>query len=391
MEKEQFLILIDKYINGQATENEKLLVEAYYSRLIGVQEVEVDEIANEKQLKEVLFKQINKQIESESKENPAIGLKANKNIALWWLSTAALLLVVFSIGIMLYKAHKKNLGTTTAYASQIEPGVNKAVLTLANGEKVILDSVSNGEIAEQNGVKIKREKSGLLEYIHIDRISNEPAKMAFNTVETPRGGQYKIVLDDGTIVWLNAASSLRYPLQFNGAERKVMLTGEGYFEVAHNKAKPFIVVTNKQEVEVLGTHFNISAYTDEEEIKTTLLEGSVKVVARPDQKETLQQYLKPGEQFVLNNSNWSVKTVDAATQVAWKNGRFIFKDEALKSVMRKLARWYDIEVDYANSIENLSFSGKISRSKTLQEVLKILTRTNDVTFKVQGRRVTVMP
>ncbi|WP_240916558.1 FecR family protein [Pedobacter sp. HDW13] len=197
------------------------------------------------------------------------------------------------------------------------------------------------------------------------------------------------MLDDGTTVWLNAASSLRYPLHFNGNERRVELTGEGYFEVAHLKTKPFIVVTGKQEVEVLGTHFNINAYPDEEDVKTTLLEGSVKVKSLQDKSQS--KYLKPGEQSVLNNNNWLVKQVDAATQVDWKNGRFIFKDEELKSVMRKLARWYDIEVDYTQPVENLNFSGKISRSKTLKDVLRILTRTNDVTFKVKERRVTVMP
>ncbi|QIL40450.1 DUF4974 domain-containing protein [Pedobacter sp. HDW13] len=159
--------------------------------------------------------------------------------------------------------------------------------------------------------------------------------------------------------------------------------------MAHLKTKPFIVVTGKQEVEVLGTHFNINAYPDEEDVKTTLLEGSVKVKSLQDKSQS--KYLKPGEQSVLNNNNWLVKQVDAATQVDWKNGRFIFKDEELKSVMRKLARWYDIEVDYTQPVENLNFSGKISRSKTLKDVLRILTRTNDVTFKVKERRVTVMP
>jgi len=386
MEKEQFLILIDKYISDKATETEKLLVKTYYARLRG--ENESGDIKNEKIIGETLFNQITAQINADN--DTAITVKPAKRVSLWWYSAAAILLVIFSIGILLYKANTSTEPKNVDYAALIQPGKNKAVLTLADGKKVILDNVSSGAIAEQNGIQIKKKENGTLEYVQVEGTSsNNRVQNIFNTIETPRGGQYKIILDDGTIVWLNAASSLRYPLHFNGAERKVELTGEGYFEVAHLKAKPFIVVTNKQEVEVLGTHFNINAYTDEEDVKTTLLEGSVKVKMLRDRNQS--KYLKPGEQSVLNNGNWQVKQVDAAAQVDWKNGRFIFKDEELKSVMRKLARWYDIEVDYNQSLENLSFSGKISRSKTLKDVLRILTRTNDVTFKVKERRVTVMP
>jgi len=386
MEKEQFLILIDKYISDKATDTEKLLVETYYARLRG--EHESADIKNEKIIGETLFNQITAQIKADN--DTAITVKPAKRVSLWWYSAAAILLVIFSIGVLLYKANTSTEPKNVDYAALIQPGKNKAVLTLADGKKVILDNVSSGAIAEQNGIQIKKKENGTLEYVQVEGTSsNNRVQNIFNTIETPRGGQYKIILDDGTIVWLNAASSLRYPLHFNGAERKVELTGEGYFEVAHLKAKPFIVVTNKQEVEVLGTHFNINAYTDEEDVKTTLLEGSVKVKTLRDRNQS--KYLKPGEQSVLNNNSWQVKQVDAAAQVDWKNGRFIFKDEELKSVMRKLARWYDIEVDYNQSLENLSFSGKISRSKTLKDVLRILTRTNDVTFKVKERRVTVMP
>jgi len=388
MEKEQFLILIDKYINEQATESEKLLVEAYYLRLGGGEDADAADFENEKIIGETLFKQITSQIKTD--ENTTVTTRRNKRLTLWWYSAAALLLVIFSIGIILFKTNKIAVTKAVDYAALIEPGGNKAILTLADGKKVILDHVSNGAIAVQNGIQIKKKGNGTLEYVQLEsNPSNNQTQNILNTIETPRGGQYKIILDDGTVVWLNAASSLRYPLHFNGSERRVELTGEGYFEVAHLKAKPFIVVTSKQEVEVLGTHFNINAYTDEDEVKTTLLEGSVKVKASKD--KTQAKYLKPGEQSVLNNNDWLVKPVDAAAQVDWKNGRFIFKDEELKSVMRKLSRWYDIEVDYAQPVENLSFSGRISRSKTLKDVLRILTRTNDVNFKVKERRITVMP
>ncbi|KIA95388.1 hypothetical protein OC25_05965 [Pedobacter kyungheensis] len=388
MEKEQFLILIDKYINGEATDGEKLLVEAYYARLRGEWDVDTAEIKNEKAIRETLFKQISAEIKTSN--DTLVKIRPAKRQLIWWYSAAALLLIVFSIAIILYKAKTAIGPRAIDYAALISPGGNKAILTLANGKKIILDSISNGAIAEQNGIQIKKKSNGTLEYIQLTASpSDNQIQNISNTIQTPRGGQYKIILEDGTIVWLNAASSLRYPLHFNGSERRVELSGEGYFEVAHLKTKPFIVVTSKQEVEVLGTHFNINAYSDEDEVKTTLLEGSVKVKAFRD--KTQSKYLKPGEQSVLNNSNWQVKQVDAATQVDWKNGRFIFKDEELKSVMRKLSRWYDIEVGYTGPVENLNFSGRISRSKTLKDVLRILMRTNDVNFKVNERRVTVMP
>ncbi|NII81137.1 MULTISPECIES: FecR family protein [unclassified Pedobacter] len=391
MEKKQFLSLIDTYINGEASENEKRLVEAYYSRL-SKPAIESIETQDEELFKNVLLNRLLTQIRAESETEQTASLRLKKHINLWWISVAAILLICFSLGILFFRDGKSISKGSVDYAQLIEPGGNKAVLTLSNGSKVVLDDKSNTDIAEKNGIKIKKKENGLLEYVQLSApVTDNQYSALFNTIETPKGGQYRIVLNDGTIVWLNAASYLRYPLQFNGAERKVELAGEGYFEVAHNAAKPFIVVTAKQEVQVLGTHFNISAYTDESVIKTTLLDGSVKVINKQGKKETGQKYLKPGEQSVLMDGSWSVREVDAAAQIDWKNGRFIFKDEDLKSVMRKLARWYDIEVDYAGSMENLSFSGKISRSKTLKEVLRILTRTNDVTFKVKERRITVMP
>lgn len=391
MEKKQFLSLIDTYINGEASENEKRLVEAYYSRLskpaigsIGAQDEEL--------FKDVLLNRIMAQIRAESATEETGNVKLKQRVNLWWISAAAILLICFCVGILFFKNGKSISKAPIDYAELIQPGGNKAILTLSNGSKIVLDGNSKTDITEQNGIRIKKKENGLLEYVQLKSpVTDNQSPTIFNTIEIPKGGQYRIMLDDGTVVWLNAASYLRYPLQFTGAERRVELVGEGYFEVAHNTAKPFIVVTNKQEVQVLGTHFNINAYGDEDEIKTTLLEGSVKVTSRKGEKQSGQKYLKPGQQSVLMDNDWSVMEVDAATQVDWKNGRFIFKDEALKSVMRKLARWYDIDVDYAETLGELRFSGKISRTKTLKDVLRILTRTNDVTFKVKGRRVTVMP
>jgi transmembrane sensor len=217
-----------------------------------------------------------------------------------------------------------------------------------------------------------------------------PTKTVYNTIETPKGGQYRIDLPDGTMVWLNAGSSLRYPNRFAGQERKVALTGEAYFEVAKNKQMPFRVVSGKQVVEVLGTHFNINAYTDEASVKTTLLEGSVNVLLQETHQSEL---LNPGQQAVVkyNGSSIVVQPVKVEEAVAWKNGYFMFVDADLESIMRQLARWYDVEVAYEGNLGSLKFGGMVSRSKSIAQTLRILELTGNVRFKVAGRRVTVMP
>ncbi|MBT2563740.1 DUF4974 domain-containing protein [Pedobacter sp. ISL-68] len=390
MKKERFLTLIDKYINNLATESEKLLVEEYYNRMEAQEKNEL-KLNDEELLKAKTYNQIKRKIQEESKYKSGSNIRLKRQINWKWIGIAAILLVTTGLSFWIYRIQKKNAVVVTDYASLIKAGVDKAVLTLANGSKVVLDSSENKMIAINNGVGIKKVANGLLEYVHVTSAHqlDETKEEVYNKIETPRGGQYKVVLNDGTVVWLNAASSLRYPVEFNGKQRKVELTGEGYFEVAHEKSKPFIVVTNRQEVTVLGTHFNINAYTDEPAVKTTLLEGKVKVFSKINAK---QGYLKSGEQAVLSGQDFNVHQVDIMAETDWKDGRFIFRDEDFASILRKLSRWYNIDVEYnTKSTDNLSFSGQISRSKSLKEVLNILTLTNDVKFKVKERRVTVMP
>jgi transmembrane sensor len=215
----------------------------------------------------------------------------------------------------------------------------------------------------------------------------------YNKIETPIGGKYQINLPDGTKVWLNAASSLRYPVVFTGAERRVELTGEGYFEVSKDKNKRFIVSTEGQELSVFGTHFNINAYTDEPAIKTTLLEGSVKVsqTNRPTPGQpALSRFLNPGQQSILNAKTFEVKKVDTESAVDWKNGRFIFNNEDIQSAMRKLSRWYNIKVSYEGDFKDINFGGSFSRSNHLADIIKILEATNEFKFEVEGREVKIV-
>jgi len=207
-----------------------------------------------------------------------------------------------------------------------------------------------------------------------------------NTVSTPKGGQYRIILPDGTNVWLNAASSISYPTVFKGAERLVTLNGEGYFEVTKNKAMPFRVKSAMQTIEVLGTHFNINAYTDETRVKTTLLEGSVKVISA-----TRSTFITPGEQAAISragNGIISKQRVNVDKEVAWKNGVFSFADEDIRAVMRQVSRWYDIDVVYEGDIPDEKFFGEISRSSNLGDVFRIL-ELNNMKFAVEGKTIKV--
>lgn len=277
---------------------------------------------------------------------------------------------------------------------EITPGTDKAVLTLANGQTVILDEADNGSVAQEGNTKVIK-LDGQLSY---RQSGNTTATVSYNTITTPNGGQYKLILADGTRVWLNAASSLRFPVSFTGTTRTVELTGEGYFEVAELPADEksgkilFIVkilnaAGNTGEVEVLGTHFNIMAYGDEGMVKTTLLEGSVKV-----KNNTRNTLLKPGQQASLQKDIlYTNDHVDVEEVVAWKEGYFQFDRKApIDHIMRQIARWYDVEIHYEGSIPNRRFGGKITRSSRLEDVLKML-ELNNIHFSVQGRVITVTP
>ena len=317
-----------------------------------------------------------------------------KQFVKWQAAAAAIFIFFFSVAY--FFVHKKQQEQLIAITNKnkIVPGRNKATLTLADGSKIDLDDAKAGGIAKQAQLSVTKTAAGQLVYT-IANTNSTPSettdKLSYNTIETPVGGQYQVILSDGTKVWLNAASSLKYPTQFAAGERRVELTGEGYFEVTKNKTKPFNVITGKQKIEVLGTHFNVNAYPDENAITTTLLEGSVKIAAylknQPAQQSTI---LKPGQQSIFGNTGLAVQNVNVDDVVAWKNGYFSFNED-FDSIMRRLSRWYNIEVVYKiDKDPDLMFGGKISRSKSINSVLNIIETTGNVHFKIEGRRIIVI-
>lgn len=355
---------------------------------------------------DILFQRIIQDSRFERSVTP----KKNKGIKLWHgIAAAALILITLSIGLFLYldKLTFMGLGTPDYVKYDVKPGGNNATLTLADGRTIELTAATNGKIAEQAGLSIQKTADGQIVYeIASGAKTSEKEEVVYNTITTPKGGQYQIILPDGTKVWLNASSSLQFPTVFRDHHKRIVeLTGEGYFEVAKantsdNGSKPgqhvpFIVKTNEQEVEVLGTHFNISSYADDGVTRTTLLEGSVKVksISTASQVKGLAQgvILKKGEQASLKAGHLNVKSVDPIAEVAWKNGSFVFDNEDMRSIMRKIARWYDVEVVFSDDFPNRYFEGSISRFKNVSEVLRKFELTGDIHFKMKERRITVMP
>jgi transmembrane sensor len=270
--------------------------------------------------------------------------------------------------------------------NDLVPGGNKAILTLSTGQQIVLTGARNGKLAQQGDAAVTKTGEGQIVY----KTAGESAKaeVSYNTTSTPRGGQFQIVLADGTKVWLNAASSITYPTAFTGKDRQVEITGEAYFEVAHNAAKPFRVKSSGQIVEVLGTHFNINAYKDEPVITTTLFEGSVRV-----NKGTTSAQLKPGQQSSVtekeNNLNIKITdNVDLDQALAWKNGKFYFTNTDIEEVMRQVARWYDVDIEYTGKVPNMRLSGSCYRNLTASKALAILEYTG-INFKIEGRKIIV--
>jgi transmembrane sensor len=333
----------------------------------------------------------------------------NKVKRLRWMQVAAAAIVVLTIGVAGYwfinrntrNEVVKNDQAVKPTAADILPGSNKAVLTLADGTVITLDSAANGQLAQQGNSQIIKTKNGGLVYEQTAQNSADPltthhSPLTYNMLVIPRGGQYQLTLPDGSKVWLNAASSIRYPVAF-GNERRVELTGEAYFEVAKDARKPFHVVTPTQDVEVLGTHFNVNAYANEPAVKTTLLEGKVKVRQRSkvngQLKAESEALLSPGEQAVLSRAH-SPFTIDHSPDLeqamAWKNGFILFNKADIKSIMRQVERWYNVDVVYEGEIQQRTFTGGIERSARLSELLRLL-EVSKVKFRIENKKLIVTP
>jgi transmembrane sensor len=306
-----------------------------------------------------------------------------------WVAAAAVLIGVF-IGsyFMFIKSKPANTMAVVekkqAATGDRTPGGNKAFLQLADGSVIELDDTGTGMLAQQGNTKIVKLNNGRLKY---NSASQKNAQVLYNTISTPRGGQYHIILPDGSLVWLNAASSLRFPTSFTGEARNVQLTGEAYFEVAHNKNMPFHVEVNDMKVEVLGTHFNIMSYDNENMISTTLLEGSVKVSSKANSQWSM---LKPGQQAAIHNSQLTIHDdIDMESVVAWKNGMFQFNSADIQTIMRQIERWYDVEVQYKGPIPQGHYSGIVPRSNNLLKVLRIFEES-DLKFSIEGKKLNVL-
>lgn len=306
--------------------------------------------------------------------------------SVWWRYAAAAVLVAIISGTAYFIFNKNNreadlTSMEKRFKNDVQPAGEQTVLILGDGRQLVLDSVS-GAISKQ-GTTTVINLGGELRY---KASSHEEAEVVYNTIHTGKGNRYNLILPDGSKVFLNAASSLRFPTTFPGSERMVELTGEGYFEIAHNKAKPFHVHYANMDVEVLGTHFNINTYEDEPILRTTLLEGSVKVT-----RGGLPRLLKPGEQLSVTRAGevTLLKGVNLDEIIAWKENRFEFSDAPIEAVMRELSRWYDIMIIYEGKVSQ-GFNGRISRNEPISKVLKLLQLTEQVRFKIEGKTVTVM-
>lgn len=319
-------------------------------------------------------------------ESLVVSLKGRTHLWKRIAVAASIIGAIFFAGYWMMKDKPTDDGpqTTVIQTNDVQaPDKNRAQIKLSDGTVVYLDSAANGELAMQGNVKLVKNANGEIEYNRESAIVN--GEIQYNTLFNPRGSRVQpLTLSDGTKVWLNSESSIKYPIAFNGSQRKVEITGEAYFEVTHDASKKFIVVSNGVNTEVLGTHFNINSYTDEGSLKVTLLEGSVKVV-NPESSIVI----KPGQQAQVTGGIKVSSNVDVEQVMAWKNGSFQFKQAGIESIMREIARWYDIEVVYEGDKPAGQYAGMISRNTNLSEVLKIF-ELNGVKTRIEGKRLVVL-
>ncbi len=372
---QKILELGEKWINGTITEEEKTVLFNWYDQFDDSELTLTPEFAPLfRDLRQEMLNDIRQKLGQSSRVRQMSGQKAA-------MIAAALLFLI--AGGWYYASHKGPDGSPMtsmtsktagpAARQDLPPGSNKAILTLGDGSTIALDSARPGSLARQGNSLVLKTKDGQLQYTPNSRTESV---VAYNVLSTPRGGQYKLTLQDGTNVWLNAGSSIRYPTTFPGNERRVEITGEAYFEIAKNAAMPFRVSVNSPEqnedgleIEVLGTQFNVNAYKDEPGMKTTLVEGLVRLV-----KGKAARVLKPYQQALVSPDGGfkTLSLTDVEQAIAWKNGAFEFDDADISTVMRQISRWYDVEVVYEGTAPADHFSGRFSRNTSLASVLKIL-------------------
>ncbi|SDL79861.1 FecR family protein [Pedobacter antarcticus] len=377
--KNEFQQFVDLYLEGNADGDQKRLVESYFE-LFAQQPDVLDELSDLEI--SVIDKRLHDMISNNIQLRRSV---LNRNQRYFYV-----IMTVFLIagGLFIYHNKVTGLNDEPLIQAAIKPGSNRATLTLSDGTGLVLDSNYNELPGDKFPGMVFKTERGLLSYKNI-RV-NDLRKSSLNrlVLSTPRGGQYRVILPDGTKVWLNAASSLIFPVVFDEKERTVHLSGEAYFEVAKRVSLPFTVCAKGLQIRVLGTHFNLSAYPEEPISSTTLLEGSVIIV--PKAGTTLKRLL-PGEQAVVDEASGSVIVTKADTEgaTAWKDGYFSFDNESLETILRKLERWYDVTVCYDNQdLRKLQYTGILSRNKDIAQVLRKFELTNTVKFRIKGRIIT---
>jgi len=398
MDNQELGILLEKYITGDLSHSERVRL----AQLVGksgqqetlegfVRQVMLsDDFAggDDGRIKEAIMAQLEKRM-AEGR-----GGKASRVFFIRWTAAAAVVILLAG-GAWLWRtgASEKPASVAQQPARDVAPGHEGAILTLADGKQIVLDSSGNEALDRQGNASVTRLSAGELAYRAENTSGSAGAEMVYNTLTTPRGRRTSVLLSDGTRVWLNAASSIRYPTVFSGRSRTVEVSGEAYFEVAKNAAMPFIVRTTGSsprppvEVQVLGTSFNITAYSDDDEVSTTLTDGSVKVVSG-----AAAVLMTPGQQMVAKDKGKLEANpgVDVEKVIAWKDGYFLFHNDDLPTIMKQLSRWYDIEVHFDGTV-SAHYTGKISRQVNISQVLNLFQAVGGVKFSVQNKEVRVLP
>lgn len=411
MNREQAKILLQRYRMGLCTPEEEAAIVHWYDSMAASGEwtwTEEERLAFEEPLRAGIWQAMHEPAvmgdlytQSRTIGERETMVRPVRRILVFKVAAAAAILLCVAAGVyfFVHNQPQKEItqqGTDKQFSNDVLPGGDKAVLTLADGSDVILDSAKNGMVARQGNASITKLENGKLAYQPAAGAA-VPSVVSYNKLTTPKGGQYQLVLPDGSKVWLNAASSIRYPTVFTGKERRVEISGEAYFEVARaaHGNMPFIVAIAAPagmpeaggEVEVLGTHFDVNAYGDENAVKTTLLEGEVKLI-----KGGGAILMKPGQQagYGMTGGPAIIKDADVDEAVAWKNGIFEFNEASIESVMRQVERWYDIEVSYEGKIPSGHFSGTVDRNANISQIIKIL-ELSEVHFRIEGRRIVILP
>jgi hypothetical protein len=402
---ERFKDLFKKYTSKSCSETEKnefleMVADKNYVHVLKkLIKDEVEDTITNHEINENKVDEIFNKIVCIATAEETINIHSVRRYAFRWRSVAAAVLIVLAGSVYLFLQRSepdivaKNVGHPAQLINDIAPGHSGAILTLGNGKTIVLDSAHNGLLVNQGRINIIKQ-NGQITY---QNGLNSENNVMYNTMTTPKGRQYQLVLSDGSQVWLNAASSITYPTAFVGKERKVTITGEAYFEVAKDPTKPFSVFVSSllgpgsyredgAEIQVLGTHFNVNAYGNENAVRATLLEGKIKFTG--SDKSVI---INPGQQAILDNhlGKTSVAKADVSEAIAWKQGFFSFKNATIETIMRQVERWYDVKVVYSNVKPGGHYRGEVSRNVNASEILKVL-EISGIHFKIEGKKIIVM-